>query len=147
METQNFVHKYFTIGEFLSSDKAVENKINNCKTTKEIELNIHTLIEKVLDPAREELGAPIFISSGFRCEALNKLVEGVSNSQHKTGEAADLRCKDVPTLRKLFGILQNYEVDQLLYEKNSKGSLWIHVSFRRDGNNRSMIIDNYLSKK
>lgn len=36
MEAQKFSHKYFTIVEFLSSDKAVENKINNCKTTKEI---------------------------------------------------------------------------------------------------------------
>ena len=44
----------------------------------------------VLEPLRKAMGEPIKIGSGFRCQQLNKAVGGVANSQHLTGQAADL---------------------------------------------------------
>jgi len=43
----------------------------------------------VMDKIRKYVNKPIRITSGFRCEALNKKVGGVTNSIHKTGLACD----------------------------------------------------------
>lgn len=55
------------------------------------------LIDK-LDNLREELGLPITIKSGYRCEKHNKDVGGVKGSQHTLGRAADVGCSDLDAL-------------------------------------------------
>lgn len=140
------VHKYFTLGEMLYSSKAIELKINNCKTTQIIEANLHALIENILDPAREEFGRPIIVSSGWRCDKLNEAVGGKANSQHRLGQAADLQVASggQAELKRLFKILSKLPVfDQLLYEHKSNGTFWIHVSYKAEGGNRKYINDNY----
>lgn len=134
--------KYFTIGELLYSKKALESKINNLKTTPEIEENLRALIENVLEPARVRLGVPIIVSSGYRCAELNRLVKGEQTSQHLRGQAADLKCTSAADKRRLFEILRTMDVDQLLYERDSKGTTWIHVSYAGT-KNRHDIRDNY----
>lgn len=44
----------------------------------------------VLDHLRAALGVPLFISSGFRCEAWNRKVRGVRTSRHLSGWAVDV---------------------------------------------------------
>ncbi len=46
----------------------------------------------LLEKARELIGRPIVIHSGFRCPEHNKAVGGKPNSAHLTGEAADIVC-------------------------------------------------------
>ena len=48
--------------------------------------NVKALVREVLDPVREQLGKPIVVNSGYRCEKHNKDVGGVRNSQHLRGE-------------------------------------------------------------
>ena len=51
--------------------------------------------QRVLDMAqviRDELGVPVRVNSGYRCETHNKNVGGVKNSKHTKGQAADLSC-------------------------------------------------------
>lgn len=52
------------------------------------------LIRK-LDALREDLGRPIIINSGYRCEQHNQNVGGSPNSQHLYGKAADIRCTGI----------------------------------------------------
>ena len=91
---------------------------------------------------------PIPISSGFRCQTLNNAVGGVRNSQHLKGEAADLCIGgDIQKGKKWFAWIKAHcEFDQLIWEHNSKGTYWVHVSYRADGQNRKQAIDNYLKK-
>lgn len=49
------------------------------------------LLEK-LDQLRELAGAPIYVSSGYRCPYHNAVIGGVPNSQHVTGTGADIIC-------------------------------------------------------
>jgi uncharacterized protein YcbK (DUF882 family) len=44
----------------------------------------------ILQRARTEKGRPLHIVSGYRCAAFNKTVGGVKNSEHLTGNAADV---------------------------------------------------------
>lgn len=134
--------KYFKLEEFTTSRTAIKYNINN-KPDGTVLLNIQELVEKVLDPAREEYNAPIIVTSGYRCPELNKKVGGVANSQHVTGEAADITTGSVANNKKLFKILEERGMyDQLIDEYNYS---WIHVSWKRTGNNRKQIL--HITKK
>lgn len=141
-------HKYFTIGELLYSTTAIQNRINNYSIDVEQEENLDALIVNILDPAREKLGKPVIVSSGWRSTILNEdpSIRGVKNSQHPKGEAADLQTRDKADLPRLFDILKEMDVDQLLYERNSQGKQWIHVSYKRNGKNRHHINNNYKAQ-
>ena len=100
--------------------------------------NIEALVENVLDPAREKLGAPIVVNSGYRCPRHNAAVGGVTNSQHMKGEAADivpvnsekLKVKsDLERLKQI--IIDNGRYDQLI-----DYGTFLHVSWKRNGGNR-----------
>lgn len=121
--------KYFTLSELIKSNTAIKNKIDNTpdETQKQ---NLIALVENILDPLREAYGKPIIVTSGFRCTKLNKLVGGVSTSQHQTGEAADIRTKEdtVAANKELFQLIQKLDLpfDQLINEHNFD---WVHVSY------------------
>lgn len=135
--------KYFTLEELFHSDKAVSMGLDNdprnilsVNNSEIIITNITRLVVEVLDPARELLGKPISVSSGYRSEKLNKAVGGANTSQHLLGEAADITCYNN---KYLFDIIkQNLIFDQLILEEstiNGKKVEWVHVSYRK-GKNR-----------
>ena len=113
-------------------------------------INMVYLCAYVLEPLREAMGEPIKIGSGFRSPALNKSVGGVGNSQHMTGQAADLCIDgDMKKGKRWFEwIKQHCQFDQLIWEHNAKGSYWVHVSFVHPdfGRNRRQVIDSLLKK-
>ena len=49
---------------------------------------------ETLDAIRADVGVPVRVASGPRCEFHNRQVKGVTGSAHLTGEAADLTCTD-----------------------------------------------------
>lgn len=125
--------KYFTINELTKTSTGISN-IPNAEQI----ANLTYLVENLLDKAREQLGMPITVTSGYRSEKVNKAVGGVATSQHTKGEAVDLVCRDNA---RLFNILKTMTFDQLIWEKgNSIQPAWVHVSLKRNGNNRKQII-------
>ncbi len=80
--------KHFTIDELTHSDTAIGHGIANNPGAVERE-NLRRLAERVLDPARERLGAPIYVNSGYRNCAVNRLVGGARRSYHLQGRADD----------------------------------------------------------
>lgn len=130
--------KYFTIAE-LTRTNHIENNIPDAEEV----INLVTLVEKVLDPAREEFGEPIKVTSGFRSQEVNRLVGGSKSSQHCKGQAADLTCSDN---KMLFRILAEMEFDQLIYEFGDENQpSWVHVSYVL-GANRNEILRARKSK-
>ena len=141
--------EHFTLEEFERSGTAARLHIDN-RVPAELVPNIKYLCEEVLEPLREHIGEPIYVSSGYRCPELNRAVGGVRNSQHMRGEAADI-CPVIngrsdstsPEARKKLRewaewIMDNLHFDQLLRE-HSGNSYWIHVSLKRVGVNRQMV--------
>ena len=121
--------KYFTLAEMTKSATAQRKGINNGPSI-QVCKSLTALIEKVLDPLREAYGKPIIVTSGYRCEKLNKAVGGAASSQHVKGEAADIRSvQDTPEEnKKLFDLIVKLGLpfDQLINEYNYD---WVHVSF------------------
>lgn len=121
--------KYFKAEEILKSKVAKENNIDNIPTDEKVIDNLNYTLQR-LDEIREGYCNPIYITSGYRCNELNKLVGGVVGSYHKKGLATDLRWD-----AELFQyILDNCSFDQLIREGNKKGDKWIHLGFKRDIN-------------
>ena len=95
--------------------------------------NMNTLVNKVLDPLREKVGA-IRVNSGYRTPAYNKQIGGATNSQHCKGEAVDIFPleKDIEDVFAM--IIREFKYDQVILEKNNAGSRWIHISYKAEGN-------------
>lgn len=128
--------KYFTIEELCRSDKALQMGINNTPTDDIID-SLSDLVKYVLDPARERIGKPVTVNSGYRCPELNKAVGGKSTSQHTKGEAADLTTGSREENKWLFEIIRDsLPFDQLINEHDFS---WVHVSYRQ-GSNRKQIL-------
>ena len=79
--------------EFSRSATAVSLGIDNT-IPKECKANIETLVHCVLDPIREHWGLPIRVTSGYRSPELNEEVNGVEDSYHMEGCAADISATD-----------------------------------------------------
>lgn len=146
------ITKNFTLEEMCASQTAKAKGIDNTPNSAVI-VNLTHLAVKVLQPLRSAMGEAIAIGSGYRCPALNKAVGGVSNSQHMTGQAVDLCLpltkdgqQDLKKGKLWFEwIRKNCFFDQLIWEHNSKGSYWVHVSYNFNGN-RGQVIDNLLKR-
>lgn len=131
--------KYFTFDELLQSNTAKIRGIKNIPDSPEIYDNLQALVENVLDPLRSFYGKPIYVSSGYRCSALNKAVSGSKTSQHLFGQAADIYVKNTVENKKLYDLIIKNKLpfDQIILEKGTiYNPQWIHVSYRKDGKNR-----------
>ena len=131
---------HFTVGEFFRSGTAIRLGIDNNPdahpgegiSTAEVVENLRALCTEVLEPLRRRVGR-VIVTSGYRCQELNKAVGGVWNSQHLKGEAADIFVPDTATAMRYGHILERHSaVQQLLLEPMGiQQKRWIHVGFRR----------------
>lgn len=130
-----------------ASTTAKAKRIDNTPLTQHV-VNLTLLTTHILQPLREAMGEAIKIGSGYRSPRLNAAVGGVSNSQHMMGQAVDI-CIDgnLAWGKRIFAWIRDHcEFDQLIWEHNSKGSYWVHVSYRGDGTNRNQVINDLLKK-
>lgn len=141
--------------EFFNSPMARRLRIENVASTwieqREVEQNLETLVRKVLDPLRMDMGYPIHVNSGYRCPALNAAIEGAKNSQHMKGMAADITL--IPTEKCIWNAKQlnqqafdyirdNFVFDQLIiYGLGNDMGRFIHVSYNPNGTNRNQTLN------
>ena len=87
---------------------------------------------------------PIIINSGYRSAQVNKAVGGVATSNHLTGCAVDIRVLGMEQLLRYAVILLDVsdesqeDFDELLMERNAKGTYWLHFAVRPEGNRRKI---------
>ena len=111
---------HFTLSEFCNLDKYPDN----IPTVQQIANMIYGC-RNLLEPAREAIGCPIIINSGYRNSRVNAQVGGVRTSQHLQGQAADIRPRDPQQFQRLIAFLKaNALTDQLL-----TGNGWLHISW------------------
>ena len=110
---------HFRLSEFLNLGKYPDNI-----PTMQAMVNMTYGCLTLLEPARQLVG-PIIINSGYRSEEVNSRVGGVRNSQHLTGQAADIRPRDPAQFHRLVDFLkQSPHTDQLL-----TAGTWLHISW------------------
>jgi len=131
--------KNLSLAEVTKSLTAKRLGIDNTPDDWTIE-NLRAVAGEVFQPVRSAFGCPIYVSSGYRSEELNRAIGGSVRSQHIQGRALDLdadvfgRCTNGEIFRY---ILNNLTFDQLIWEfGDSDNPDWVHVSYVRDGLNR-----------
>ena len=119
--------EHFTLEELERSDTAKREGIANVAGPQEI-AHMRELCEKVLEPARQQLGLPITITSGYRCKALNEKVGGAGYSYHLTGRAADITCARNDALLQILKALPHTEL--IVYRHRTSGRIdRFHVAY------------------
>lgn len=124
------ISKNFSLEEFTKSETADRLKVDNAPGSEQI-INLCALVHHVLQPLRDHYGQPVKISSGYRCQALNKAVGGVSNSQHMRGQAADIKIPGVAPDN-----IADYIANHLPYDQVILYPSFVHVSYSIQSNRR-----------
>lgn len=129
--------KNFRLCEFEKSRTATYRGIDNTISSPAVKANIKALCEKVLQPFRDYLGRQVVVSSGYRCKELNEAVGGVEDSQHTTGEAADVTTSEYGNfmMRDIVWLITHCTFDQLIVYRD-----FIHVSYKSSGRNRRKLL-------
>jgi hypothetical protein len=123
--------EHFTLEEMTVSTTAAQKGIDN--TPDAAALAELTDLAKVLERVRTLLhGAPIIITSGYRCPEVNAACGGVANSAHVFGRAVDFVAPAFGTPRDivlaLLPHMAELRLDQLIYEYGD----WVHLGLHED---------------
>ena len=139
--------QHFTLGELCKT--SVKTADGNIPSHVQIEnmKRVCGWLEILRDEWNKRYGDgddPIIINSGYRSAQVNKAVGGAATSNHLTGCAVDIRVLGMEQLLRYAVILLDIsdesqeDFDELLLERNAKGSYWLHFAVRPEGNRRKI---------
>ena len=130
----------FTLSEFTKSQTAERKGIDNTPGEEHLEAAKH-LFSNVVQKVRDNFGVTV-INSGYRGPELNEAIGGSERSQHCKGEAVDIECPGTANYDVAAWIQDNLDFDQLILEFYKPGipdSGWVHVSYKPEGNRKSVL--------
>ena len=131
------ISKNFSFFEFQASDIAATYGMDN-SIPESVKPAIRALVDTCLQPLRYDLGVSIHINSGYRCAELNEYVNGSDSSQHRKGEAADIRSPFITPLELARRVVAlGLPFDQLILYPT-----FVHISHKRKGRQRGQILYN-----
>ena len=132
------ISKHISYKEAVGSNYAKQKGIKNKPNEDQVE-NMKLLAEKVFEPLREWVDAPIKVNSMFRSLELNTALKGSKTSSHMKGEAMDITSMGGKSNLEMFHYIKdNLCFDQLIWEFGSEPK-WLHVSYNK-GNNRQQVL-------
>jgi len=133
------ISKHISYKEAVGSNYAKQKGIKNKPNEEQVE-NMKLLAEKVFEPLREWVDAPIKVNSMFRSLELNTALKGSKTSSHMKGEAMDITSMGGKSNLEMFHwIKDNLCFDQLIWEFG-KEPKWLHVSFNKDNNRQQVLV-------
>jgi hypothetical protein len=133
------ISKHISFKEATHSDYATKYGIKN-KPTDDIVENMKLVAEKVFEPLREWVEAPIRVNSFYRCEELNTALGGSQVSSHLTGNAVDITSMGGKTNLEMFHYIKDHlEFDQLIWEYGAEPK-WLHVSYKSENNRMQVLV-------
>ena len=146
------ISNHLSLLEVSKSNTASRKGIDNTPHGEHLN-NLISTAQNIFERIREHFGAPIFVSSGYRSEELNKAIGGahkiikgeyVATSQHCKGQALDLDndAVEYPTNKQIFDYIKdNLKFDQLIWEFGTEENpSWVHVSYKDEVNNRGQVL-------
>lgn len=120
------------------TDKMIMNIAANGAPPQPVILNMQRVLDE-LEKARMYFGCSFTITSGYRSRARNKSIGGAKGSAHVTGEAVDFIAKG--NLFAVFVYIVNkLDFDQVIYESDCKGNIWVHLAIKKAGNRKQALI-------
>lgn len=137
---------HLTLAEMIRSESAKRLRISNQPLPEHLD-NMKVLAKNVFEPIRKHFGMPIYISSGYRSDKLNKAIKGSKTSQHCKGQAMDIDMDGsglISNSNVFYYIKDNLEFDQLIWEfGDNYNPDWVHVSYVSPDKNRKQVLVAY----
>lgn len=125
--------KNFTLDELCHTDTCLTNEPNDTEKDK-----LQFVASFLLQPIRDKFGS-IKVNSGFRSEEVNKAIGGSLTSQHRLGEAADIKPLDADINDVFEWAKENLVYGQIIRE-SANGAEWIHISLPRRNKQNQMAL-------
>lgn len=118
---------HFTIEELAGTSVEKYKKLNLLKAQEQ--MGKMYMLAGFAERVREIVGKPLIITSGYRCPELNKAIGGAITSQHIFCEAIDFVVKGLRP-EDIFNriVTSDLKYNQIIIERNTKGSQWVHIS-------------------
>lgn len=129
------ITKNITLNELLASQTATRHNIDNMPNAQVLANLIESAV-KLWQPARDILGQPIIITSGYRCPTLNRKIGGAKSSAHMFGRAIDFSCPSFGNTRAVVKHLANefkkrgIKFDQCILEYPQSPNSWVHLGHK-----------------
>jgi hypothetical protein len=127
MKIPESLSPHLTLAEFIHSDTAARLGIDNSLAENLLEEAMITGV--MFERVRKVLGAPMLISSGYRCLELNKAIGSGASSDHPKAAALDFKAPRFGTplaiCKVLLPRMKELGIGQLIYEHS-----WVHISTR-----------------
>ena len=123
----------FKLSEFVKSDTASLNGIDN--TPNEDEISNLTRVAYTLEIIRLVMGAPVRISSGYRCLELNRIIGSADTSKHVEGLAVDFTVKGY-TPKESVDIIRRVVGFNTLIQEFGR---WVHLDLDSDLDNNVLL--------
>ena len=119
----------FSMDELTHSDTAARHGIDNTPNEDEKD-NLYKLAMELENVRKLLNNKPIYVSSGYRCLALNELLGSKRTSAHIRGLASDFTCRQFGTPNEIVFAIINSDIpyDQVILEFDR----WVHLSFCED---------------
>jgi hypothetical protein len=134
------ISKHISYKEAVGSNYAKQKGIKNKPNEEQVE-NMKLLAEKVFEPLREWVDAPIKVNSMFRSLELNTALKGSKTSSHMNGEAMDITSMGGKSNLEMFHYIRTeLDFDQLIWEFG-KEPKWLHVSYNKDKNRQQVLVN------
>lgn len=134
-----------TLNELLASQTATRRGIDNTPDAKVLNNLIDSAVN-LWQPARDILGHPIIITSGYRCYNLNRRIGGAKASAHLYGYAIDFSCPNFGSTRQVVEHLSSelkkrgIKFDQCILEYPKSPNSWVHLGYKRsNGGQRGQV--------
>lgn len=122
----NRLTPHFTLAELTISATAARKGVSNKPTAAALAVLRRTA--QRMEEVRAMLGGrPIVVTSGYRSDAVNRLVGGSKTSAHMTGHAVDFTCPGFGTPAQVAAHLARHlkGFDQIIEEFGQ----WVHIGF------------------
>jgi len=133
------ISKHISYKEAVGSNYAKQKGISNKPNEEQVE-NMKLLAEKVFEPLREWVDAPIKVNSMFRSKELNSAIKGSLKSSHLNGEAMDITSMGGKSNLEMFHYIRTeLDFDQLIWEFGAEPK-WLHVSYNKDKNRKQVLV-------
>tara|TARA_R100001377_G_scaffold65402_1_gene40797 strand:+ start:39 stop:500 length:462 start_codon:yes stop_codon:yes gene_type:complete len=141
------ISKHVSYREGMYSRTAERLGIQNDPTEDHL-TNMEITAEKLFEPLRDHVGAPVKINSFYRGPKLNKAIGGSKKSQHMSGQAMDIddTFGHMSNADMYYWIKDNLSFDQIIWEfGTSENPNWLHVSYVSEEDNRNRCLKAYKS--
>ena len=152
---------HFSLEELCFSDTAIRNGIENVPTDPTVLANLQVLAEGA-ERVRDVLGCAMHVSSGHRCESLEKIIcrkdfigwcarhgkqvgdaawsEYFARKAHPKGLALDFTAAKYGSPAKIVAALAE-EADYINFDQCIEEGAWVHVAFPAKGKGRLEVME------